>query len=190
MEYLFKCWERIKERIKETEQILLLLDYDGTLTPIVERSDKAIISEEMKELLKSLSQRCKLAIISGRTLKDIKKLVGLKGIIYAGNHGLEIEGPRIRFKSPISIRSRIIIKQIREDLKKRFSTIGGLFVEDKGLTLSVHYRLVDRKQIHLVEIIFNEITKSYLKRKRIRITSGKKVFEVRPPVNWDKGKAV
>jgi trehalose-phosphatase len=74
-------------------------------------------------------------------------LVGLEKIIYVGNHGLEIEGPKIKFQSPILTRSRSVIKKIKEDLEKRVSQIKGVFVEDKGLTLSLHYRLVNRKDI-------------------------------------------
>lgn len=189
MQYLFKFIDKIKEKVK-TKRILFFLDYDGTLTPIVERPDKAVISKETKELLRSLvkSPKFKLAIISGRALKDVKRKVSIDGIIYVGNHGLEIEGPKIKFESPISERSKGLIKQIKEDLNKKLSAIKGVFVENKGLTLSLHYRLVDKEDISKVKDIFEKITKAYLIRNRIRTSSGKKVLEVRPPVSWNKGK--
>ena len=96
MEYLFSHWNKLKNRLSD-KSILLFFDYDGTLTPIVDYPDKAIISEEVRNLLKDLSARprCHIGIISGRTLNDVKKMVGLESIIYVGNHGLEIEGPKI-----------------------------------------------------------------------------------------------
>jgi trehalose-phosphatase len=189
MEYLFSHLEKLKNRLGD-KFILLFLDYDGTLTPIVETPDKAVISQNTKDLLDELSTslRCRVAIISGRSLSDIKGLVGLKDIIYAGNHGLEIEGPKIKFESQLSPRLKSIIRHIYEDAVSKLSKIKGVLIEDKGLTIGVHYRLVDKKDIQEFLSIFAEITDSYIVRGKIKINSGKKVYEIRPPVMWDKGK--
>lgn len=191
MRNLLKDWNRLKKELS-SKYIMLFLDYDGTLTPIVSRPEKAIISKEVKCYLNKLSKspRCKLAIISGRALKDIMQIVGLKEIIYSGNHGLEIEGPKIRFEAPISARYKAILRQIKNDLNKRLSSIKGAFVEDKGLSLSLHYRLVDKKNRPFVETIFHEAIIVYLIKNKIKIKPGKMVLEVRPPVEWDKGKIV
>jgi trehalose-phosphatase len=191
MEYLFSHWDKLKNRLSD-KSIPLFLDYDGTLTPIAETPDKALISREAKDLLNKLSKKshCSVAIISGRSLSDIKGLVGLKDIIYAGNHGLEIEGPKIKFESQVSPRLKSIIRNIYEDAVTRFSKIKGVLIEDKGLTISVHYRLVDEKDTQEFLSIFNEITDPYIVRDKIKINFGKKVYEIRPPVMWDKGKVV
>lgn len=191
MKYLFKYWNTLKQNISN-RYIFLFLDYDGTLTPIVESPEKAAISPQIKALLKRLSRntKFKLAIISGRSLKDIKKMVGLENIIYSGNHGLEIEGPKIKFKSSASPQYKTILKQIKDSLNAKLFGIKGIFIEDKGLTLSIHYRLVDKKQIPKVKTIFHEATIFYLLRNKIKIKPGKMVFEIRPPVEWDKGKVV
>ncbi|MFA4888890.1 MAG: trehalose-phosphatase [Candidatus Omnitrophota bacterium] len=191
MEYLFSHLEKLKNRLNG-KFILLFLDYDGTLTPIVETPEKAVISREAKDLLKRLSKKshCSVAIISGRSLSDIKGLIGLKDIIYAGNHGLEIEGPKIKFESQVSPRLKSIIRHIYEDAVSKFSKIKGVLIEDKGLTISVHYRLVDEKDVQEFVSIFNEIINPYIVRSKIRIDSGKKVYEIKPPLMWDKGKAV
>jgi trehalose-phosphatase len=191
MEYLFSHWNRLKDRLSD-KFVLLFLDYDGTLTPIVETPDKAVISKERKDLLDQLStsHHCRVAIISGRLLSDIKALVGLKDIIYAGNHGLEIEGPKIKFESRVSPRLKSIIRHIYEDAVSKLSKIKGVLIEDKGLTISVHYRLVDKKDVQKFLSIFNEITDPYIVRGKIKINSGKKVYEIRPSVAWDKGKVV
>ncbi len=192
MDYLSSDkWDEIKNRLKD-KFIFLFLDYDGTLTPIVETPDKAVISQEAKELLKKLSKNhdCKIAIISGRSLNDVKNIAGIKDIIYVGNHGLEVEGPKIRFKSSVSPGLKRILRHINNELYGKLSKMRGVFIEDKGLTLSIHYRLVDRKDISLVNNIFTETTQPYILQNKIRISCGKKVYEIRPPVEWDKGKVV
>jgi len=191
MEHLFFQLNKLKDSLKD-KFIFLFLDYDGTLTPIVQSPDKAIIPRNTKEILRGLSKNphCKVAIISGRALKDIKNKIGLEGIIYAGNHGLEIDGPKIKFKSPVSSGYMTILKKIKAILKKKLSKIRGVIVEDKGLTLSVHYRLVDAKDVRLVKTVFHEALVYYIVSNRVKIRSGKKVLEIRPPVEWDKGKIV
>lgn len=191
MEYLFTHWNKLKNKLSN-KSILLFLDYDGTLAPIVETPEKAVISKDTKEVLDKLSKKrdCNIAVISGRSLRDIKNMVGLENIIYAGNHGLEIEGPKIRFESQVSPRLKSIIRQIKEDLENKLLGVKGVFIEDKGLTVSVHYRLVDKKDIPLLQNIFTALIGPYTIRDKIKVNSGKKVYEIKPPVMWDKGKVV
>lgn len=191
MEHLFDHWEAVKKEIKG-KVIFLFLDYDGTLTPIAETPDRAEISEVTKELLSQLSKapHFKLAIISGRSLNNIKNSIGLKDIIYAGNHGLEIEGPDIKFTSQISPRLKSTIRGINDDLVAKLSGIKGVYIEDKELTISVHYRLVTREDLPLLQSILAEITNPFIVRGKIKISSGKKVYEMKPPVQWDKGRVV
>lgn len=206
MEYLFSHFNKIEELLRN-KFILLFLDYDGTLTPIVETPNRAVISQEARELLQKLSgsSYCKIGIISGRSLEDIKNAVGMKDIIYAGNHGLEIEGPKIKFsRLPFDIkrdpaiageshappRSKSIIRNIVTDMQKRLSGIKGALIEDKGLTLSIHYRLVGKKDIPVLERIISEVISPYAALDKIKIDSGKKVYEIKPAVKWDKGKVI
>jgi len=191
MRYLFDDWDKIKKNLNN-KFIALFLDYDGTISPIVERPERALIPKETRQLLWKLlkSPRHKLAIISGRALKDIKKRVDIPGIVYVGNHGLEIEGPKINFKSPISLRYKMILQHIKDELTAKLANIKGVLIEDKGLSLSVHYRLVNRNQIPKIKTILYEVTILYTVRDKIKIKLGKKVFEIRPAVEWDKGKVV
>lgn len=191
MDYLISQFNKIEELLHD-KIILLLLDYDGTLTPIVESPKDAIISKETKELLGRLCKNpnYSLGIISGRSLEEIKKIVGIKNIIYAGNHGLEIEGPKIKFTSQVSPRLRSVIRNIAQDLRSKLSDIEGVLVEDKGLTLSIHYRLVKENDIPIFEKIISEVTNPYKVRDKIKVNPGKKVYEIKPPVQWDKGKVV
>ena len=189
MRHLIRSWDRLKKALLG-KQIALFLDYDGTLTPIVEVPQKAVMPAEIKELLKELlkSRRCRVAIITGRALKDIRAMVGIKGLIYAGNHGLEIEGPDIKYKSQVSPKIRSAFEGIKRELGKRFPAVKGLLLEDKGLSLSLHYRLVDKRKIPLVKEGFRQAVQPYLNRRIIKVIDGKKVFDIRPALQWDKGK--
>lgn len=191
MEYLFDRWDQVKRKLAD-KYIFIFFDYDGTLTPIARTPQQAVISEKVKELLKKISEKpgLALAIISGRQLKDIKNIVGLKDIIYAGNHGLEIQGPKIKLESKVAPGSRLIIRNIYENMVSSFSRIKGVLIEDKGLSVSVHYRLMDVKDMPEFLSIFSEITESFTTDNKIKINEGKKVYEIKPMVAWDKGKTV
>jgi trehalose-phosphatase len=115
----------VVKRAKEATLILLFLDYDGTLTPIAARPEMAVLSSPVREILKQISQHSlfKLAIITGRSLSDIRVLVGLENITYVGNHGLEIEWPPCpvisgerSLKTTTFIRP--IAKELQPELKK------------------------------------------------------------------------
>jgi trehalose-phosphatase len=191
MKYLFNHYTMIK-RLLSNRQIFLFLDYDGTLIPIRDKPGHAIISKRVEKLLLALSKTpgCKLAIISDRSLKNISSVIGLDNIIYSGNHGLELKGPGIRFNSPVSKKHKAIISGINRGLHKKLTPIKGALIENKGLSLAVHYRLVTPKQVPLVKTIFHQITSPHRRRNEIRIRMGKMLIEVCPAVNWDKGKAV
>ncbi|MDI6888183.1 MAG: trehalose-phosphatase [Methanocellales archaeon] len=171
-------------------KILLLMDYDGTLTPIVDRPELAVLSDDVRDVLKQTSKRYPTAIISGRSLKDIKNMVKVKEIYYAGNHGFEISGPEIELIKDEAKLAKPVILKICNELQEKLSHMNGAIVENKGLTASVHYRLVSKNDFPELKKVFEELTKPYLERGDIKITSGKKVFEIRPNVDWDKGRAV
>ncbi|MBI4285104.1 MAG: trehalose-phosphatase [Chloroflexi bacterium] len=192
MQYLFDAWADFSADVRAAAHLMLLSDYDGTLTPIVSRPDEARLAPEVNEHLIALSRKpdTYIGIISGRSLAEIKSHVSIEGIYYAGNHGLEIDGPGISFVHPIAEAGRETMKALARDLKAKLGHIAGAIVEVKGLSLSVHYRLVAREEeTHVVEI-FRQVTAPCVNAGKIKVTSGKKVWEIRPPVTWDKGKAV
>lgn len=191
MDYLFESWGKIQAKIKN-KHIFLFLDYDGTLAPIADTPDKAFISSKAKDLLIRFSKdkRFSIAIITGRALKDIKNKLKIEKIIYSGNHGLEIEGPRISFTTPVPVEYRVILSRIKDKLIKEMSLIKGAFIEDKGLSLSLHFRLVDKNKQALIKTAFHETVIMYKIKGMVKTRAGKEVLEVRPAVNWDKGKVV
>jgi trehalose-phosphatase len=192
MRYLFSCWDVVADRIRQARSILLLVDYDGTLTPIVGSPELAALSSKTKSILQQLakSPRLTLGIISGRAVEDLQKRVGIDGIIYTGNHGLEINGPDISFVNPTAKRIEPLLHSLSQDLSEALAGIRGAIIENKGLTLSLHYRLVDEEQLDELSKTFYSIISPLSTSGRIRISEGKKVYEVRPAVNWDKGRAI
>lgn len=192
MQYLFDVWNKVAHRLKSAEHVLLFFDFDGTLTPIVDRPESTVLPAETRRLLRTLAKNrhYTVGIVSGRALADLKDKVNVDGIIYAGNHGLEIEGFGSNFLEPVAEEMRPFLQMLGQALSATLRGIKGVFVEDKGLTISVHYRSVDDTEERKVRDAFARVTDPLHVTGRIKVTQGKKVYEIRPPVDWDKGKAV
>jgi trehalose-phosphatase len=191
MKYLWAQWDKLEKHIAD-KFVLLFLDYDGTLAPIVKNPDKALIYELTRNLLKKLSAcpACKLAIVTGRSAKDIKVKIGIRNIIYASNHGLQIKGPGINFIAPLPADFRKLLWKIKKDLEKTLHSVKGIFLEDKGASFSVHYRRVRTGRIAFVTWAVLKIALPSVRKKKMVIALGKKVLEIRPPVEWNKGSVV
>lgn len=189
MKSLSAAREKILERVKATQKILIFLDYDGTLVPIRPTPELARLSPERKKLLSALAHlpKFKAGILTGRSLPNIRKAVGLSGLFYAANYGLKIETPQKSWVHPLAQNRLPAIKKMLPGLRKMAAGFRGVRIEDKALTVAVHFRqhqgrpkLLERK---LVEIIGGRPG-------QFRLTTGKKIFEVYPAVKWDKGKAL
>lgn len=190
--HVLRHWERFRAEFCREERWVLLADFDGTLTPIVRSPDRARLSSETWHLLWRLSrhpQVC-LGIVSGRALADIQRLIHLPRIIYVGNHGFEIIGPGMHFVHPEARRIQPLLHRLTIQLCRALSNIRGSYVEFKGFSLSLHYRQVSPRTRVRFQTEAERILEPWLSRKRIRVTYGKCVLEVRPPVAWDKGKGV
>jgi trehalose 6-phosphate phosphatase len=192
LRHLFLAWLEVSRRIKEAEHFMIITDYDGTLTPIVGKPELAILSENTRQLLKSIvkNPRITLAIISGRALKDVQEKVGISGIVYAGNHGLEIEGPGIKFVHPAAGELKHVFHTVYHVLKETLMEFKGVRVENKGLSISVHYRLAEEDKTEVIEKAVKQVISEIKAAENMQITTGKKVFELRPAVTWDKGNAI
>jgi len=192
LQYLFSVWQDFSKRLKAARRVLLLCDYDGTLTPIVDRPELADLSEKARQMLQALARQSHITvgIISGRALADLRQRVGISNVIYAGNHGLEIEGPGIGLVNPLAAEMRPVFRLLNQVLNKALAPIRGVQVEDKGLTISVHYRMVEEGKSGEVTNAFERVIATARSLGKVRITSGKKVYEVRPAVEWDKGEAI
>jgi len=190
VDYLFNRIEKVVARLKIAKCIFFFFDYDGTLTPIVSHPEKATLSEETKALLLALKKNPKflLAIVSGRSLKDIRKLVELKKIYYIGNHGLEIFTPKKGTKQLVPKEVFHELARIRNRLNSQMKDIEGVLIEDKGSILAIHYRNVDPKSVPpILMALKQEIKGSKIP---LCLGYGKMVFEIRPQSTANKGTAV
>ncbi len=187
-DYLFTHIDKILTRIENIPRVFLFLDYDGTLAPIAPKPDKATLPPEGKTLLTTLCRQFTVAIISGRSLTDVKNMVPIPEIILAGNHGFEISSPSGSWVYPEARNFENLISQLTARLESALMPFSGALVENKGLTLSVHYRQVRDEDEKEVKSIFHQTVEPL--RERLRITMGKRVLEARPNIPWDKGKAV
>ena len=190
MKHLFEDWENIEARIQQAQNLFLFLDYDGTLTPIVSQPDLALCPPEVKRHLEGLRDlpRVYVTIISGRSLDDLRAKVGVPGIIYVGNHGLEIENPGGRHKKILSSARTRELKRITQNLRSSLEEIPGILFEEKGPILSVHYRNAPERFVAQISRVLEEELEQW--KDRWRMASGKMVLEIRPNVDFNKGKAV
>jgi trehalose-phosphatase len=190
LKHLFEDWENIQARIQQTQNFFLFLDYDGTLTPIVSRPELALCPSEVKRHLEKLRDlpRVYLAIISGRSLEDLREKVGISGIIYVGNHGLEIKKPGSRHKKILSSARTRELKKITQNLQNSLKEIPGILFEEKGPILSVHYRNVPQNFFVRIPLVLEEELQQW--KDRWKMASGKMVWEIQPKVDFHKGKAV
>ncbi len=185
--YLFDHIENIQNNLAG-KSLLLCLDYVGTLSPIVATPDIAYLGADVQALLLQLKKVVRLAIVSGRQIEDIKGLVGIKDIIYVGNHGAEIwDGEKIAVSQHLSA-DKLLLNEFQIRLQNALCGLPQILIEDKGATLSVHFRNLKIRELAAFLIVFEETAKDF--KDVFRITSGKKVFEVRPKELWNKGDAI
>jgi trehalose-phosphatase len=170
------------------KEAAVFLDYDGTLTPIADRPDLAILSAEMRESVADLASLCTVAVISGRDRADVQKLVGLDNLIYAGSHGFDIAGPHgLKIEHEEGAAYAAAVQQAVRLLQSNLSDIAGTLVEAKKYAVAVHYRQAEPSSLPAIEAVVDRVvaeTPGLVK------TGGKKVIELRPSVEWDKGKAL
>jgi len=178
----------ILQEIAEGRRIFLFLDYDGTLVPIRRSPEMAVLRASRRRLLERLSRSVFICIVSGRSLADIQKLAAIKDLAYMGNHGLEISCRGRVWIHPEAKRIKPVLRRVLERIDRKTGDWPGLLVEDKGLTGSIHYRrLTAPLPRGLRDMLEHEVL---FRKGELRLTEGKKVFEIRPNTVWDKGKGV
>ncbi len=180
-------WEELVSRLRQ-KRPAVFLDYDGTLTPIVARPELAVLAEEMRRTVRTLAARCPVAIVSGRDRIDVQRLVGIEGLIYAGSHGFDIAGPPsmgLTYEQGHGFLASL--DRVEHDLRRFLSGIDGVRVERKKFSLALHFREAARQHAARVEPIVDAVLGRY---PELRKGLGKKVFELRPAIDWHKGKAV
>lgn len=170
--------------------LLIGLDFDGTLAPIVPHPDDAALPAATRQVLVALTRRpdTRVALVSGRSLADLRQRVDVATAHYAGNHGMEIEGPGVARVHDGAAAARPVLAGIARQLAADLGDVDGVVVEDKGLTLSIHYRRVaaGAEQARVRQHVLDHCRGMA----GVRVTEGRKVVEVRPDVDWHKGRAL
>jgi len=172
-------------------RLFLFFDFDGTLVPIQNNPADCSLSPRVRDQLEkiALSGSASIAILSGRSLPDIRKRVQIKGIYYGGNHGLEISGPQIRFIHPEAKSFKHTIDRVYQSIAKATKNFQGVFIEKKNLSFTLHYRMAGKENKALVRHIFHKTISEEFAGHAFKVIKGKKVLELAPDVLWDKGRA-
>jgi trehalose-phosphatase len=187
-----KLTEQVIARIAAEPSLFLFLDYDGTLTPIASGPSKAKLSAETRQLLREVKalESVRVAIVSGRSLENLKKYVRIPGLVYAGNHGFEVQGQGISYVHPVALALEHSFSGMVARLKKELAPFRGIFIEPKTFTISVHYRHVrSQEQVRKAKQVLLKSLMS-LRHTPVVLADGKKVWEIRPTDQWHKGEAV
>lgn len=167
---------------------VVFLDYDGTLSPIVDIPDRAYMTQEMRGALNALSSKHVTAIVTGRSTDKVYDFVQLDNLVYAGSHGFDIKGPKsLPINCQVADNFRPMLEQCVKDLSAQVAHIPGAELEDNRLAVSVHYRHVP---VHLQGLVESIVDKYIALHPSLVKKHGKKVFELRPRVDWNKGRAV
>ena len=165
----------------------VFLDFDGTLTPIVERPEQAEVDPAVRQLLERLQGHCPVAVVSGRDLSDVRARIGLD-LHYAGSHGFDIAGPGgLAHTHPQVASIEPALEAAERELRGALAEIQGALIERKRFSIATHYRLVRAAEVAAVERAVNGVRGRHPGLRRER---GKKVIELLPDLHWDKGQAV
>ncbi|KAK9005656.1 hypothetical protein V6N11_043081 [Hibiscus sabdariffa] len=178
------------------KQIVMFLDYDGTLSPIVEDPDQAFMSGEMRAAVRDVARYFPTAIVTGRCRDKVYSFVKLSGLYYAGSHGMDIKGPSKSCKYNKGNQGVLfqpaseflpMIDQVYKALVEKTKSIQGAKVENNKFCVSVHFRCVDEKSWAALAEQVRSVLSQYPK---LKLTQGRKVLEIRPTIKWDKGRAL
>lgn len=167
---------------------LLILDFDGTLAPIVDDPDAAALPTETRDVLDQLVRCVPVAVVSGRDLRDVRDRVAMDGLWYAGSHGFELSGPGdVHHEHPAAEAALPALDAAERAAREELEGVPGVIVERKRYAVAVHHRQVgDQAQVR--ELI--DVVERIGARHGLRVTGGRKVVELRPDVDWDKGRAL
>ena len=188
MKYLWDFRAEIDQRMRG-RQIALFLDFDGTLADIAPVPKAAALPQKTKSILSRLSRKMNMAIISGRSLSDIRKQIRIPGIAYVGSHGLEYRIGGINRKSALKRPEREALRNIKLVFSRLRPGFPGMLLEDKGSILAVHYRRGSPQKRKALKDACRKIFGARVEA-RLKMVFNKMVTEFRPAYGWTKGQAV
>jgi alpha,alpha-trehalase len=178
--------EHIQEIAGRDNRLAVFLDYDGTLTPIVSHPQDAWLSDSMQQALRELAACAPVAILSGRDLNDVRGRVQVDGIVYAGSHGFDIAGAG-GLRRQLGTAYLSVLDTAEAELREALDEIPGAQLERKHFSVAAHYRNVAENDALRVALAVDGVAARHSELRRI---NGKKVYELLPGIDWDKGKAL
>jgi trehalose 6-phosphate phosphatase len=168
-------------------QPAVFFDFDGTLSEIVDDPAAARPAAGATEALQKLAAQCPVAVLSGRDLADVTARVGLPDIWYAGSHGFELTAPDGTHHQNDAAAAVIpVLAQVAAQLRDQLGSIPGVVVEHKRFGVAVHYRNAARDRVGEVAAAVRAAGQYH----SLRVTTGREVIELRPDIDWDKGKTL
>lgn len=190
MKPFWKHSAELAARLAGARRLLVTLDFDGTLAALAETPAHARLEPEFRSALRALAALPGVAvfILSGRALPGLRRLVGLRGLYYGGNHGIEIRGPGFAWRDAGALRARRQVDGLAADLQERFPPGTGVMVENKAFSASVHYRNI--KPAYRRGFFSRMKALAAAPHPCLRWRRGHKVFELLPRGAAHKGDAV
>src|SRR5215470_3595229 len=176
----------IREIAGHSDRLGVFLDYDGTLTPIVSHPQHAWLGDSMRQTLRELACSVPVAVLSGRDLDDVRRRVDIDGIVYAGSHGFDIAGAG-GLRRELGAAYLPVLDRAETELREMLDDIPGAQLERKHFSVAAHYRNVKENDAFKVAVAVDAVAARHRELRRI---NGKKVFELLPDIDWNKGKAV
>jgi trehalose-phosphatase len=174
-------------RLRDGRPLALFLDFDGTLSPIVDDPAAAGISDAMRTAVRELARQARVAIVSGRDRTDVQERARVDGIFYAGSHGLDIAGPERELTQPAAAEAVPQVDAAERKLREKLDGIAGAVVERKRFSVAAHYRMVAAAEADRVRHAAEDVLAAS---DLLHARAGKKVVELVPAIDWDKGRAV
>jgi trehalose-phosphatase len=178
-------WEDIASQL-EGRTPAVFLDFDGTLSPIVDDPAAAYLPEATRDALLRLREQCWVAVMSGRDADDVRARIGIDDLVYAGSHGFDVIWPDGR-REQRGTEHRHRLHEAEQLLREELEAVPGVELEPKGFAVAIHYRRVPEDRVPEVEDAVARVASTF---DSLRRTGGKKVFELRPDMDWDKGRAL
>src|ERR1043166_3267821 len=178
--------EHVHEIAGHSGGVAVFLDYDGTLTPNDSHPEDAWLSDSMQQTLQLLAARVPVAILSGRDLDDVRGRVYADGIVYAGSHGFDIAGAG-GLRRELGAAYLPVLDTAETEVREALDEIQGAQLERKHFSVAAHYRNVNENDAFKVALAVDAVAARHRELRRI---DGKKVYELLPDIDWNKGKAV
>jgi len=181
--------EEVRRR-GDGKHLVVLLDFDGTLCEFEADPQAVRLPAARREVILALQRRATVGIVSGRRLVDVRERVDVDGAVVAGLHGLEIEGLGERFVHPDMEKARAGVAEVSEGLRAIAGRLPGAFVEDKGASVTLHFRETDLAAQRIAVEAFGVLAAPLIERGLLRLMRGSYVLELLPAIDWNKGHAV